>query len=97
MKLGRIGVVAAVVAGCALLYVLASAFLSSEFTAYRVVCDGVVVSNECSQQVMALGTTTYRVLVDQESVEMFDPPIAYTKYTNCAITSRTDWQCSFPR
>ena len=95
MKLGRLGVLAAVVAGCALLYVNDWDVLGSQFSAYRVGCDGVVVGNECSQATIALNATTYRVLVDQKAVEKVSPPAEYTKYTNCAITSRTDWKCSF--
>ena len=93
-KLGRwLGILAAVVAVCAFLYVTDWDFLSSQFTAYRVVCEAVVVGNECSQQVMALGATTYRIVVDQKYVvEKGNHPTTYTK---CAITSRTDWKCSF--
>jgi hypothetical protein len=79
-----------------LLYVIDWDFLSSQFTAYRVVCEGVVVGNECSQPGMALDALTYRVLVDQKSVILEGvkgyPPTTYAK---CAITSRTDWKCSY--
>src|SRR5690348_16894288 len=101
----RLGILATVVACCALLYVIDWDFLSSQFTAYRVACwrpnvawnVAVVVGNECRQaELSALNATTYRVLVDQKAVEEIDPPSAYTKYTNCAITSRTDWKCWFP-
>ena len=92
-KLGQLGLLTAVVAGCAFLYVIDWDFLSSQFTAYRVVCGTVVVSNECSQPEVALDAVTYRVLVDERSVirEGYSP----TTYAKCAITSRTDWKCSF--
>lgn len=88
-----LGVLAAVVAGCAFLYVIDWDFLSSQFTAYRVVCEAVVVCNECSQPGMAGNATTYKVLIGQESVIEKGNPA--TEYTKCAITSRTDWKCSF--
>src|SRR5579872_4498547 len=42
----RLGFLAAVVAVCAFLYVIDWDFLSSQFTAYRVACEAVVVGNE---------------------------------------------------
>ena len=86
----RLGFLAAVVAVCAFLYVTDWDVLSSQFTAYRVACETVVVGNECGRQVIAVNTINYMVLVDQKYVvEKDNPP---TTYTNCAITSRTDWK-----